>query len=96
MNELNVNFDALGEVSSVVGGKGEEFNELLSRIKTYNEELRNAWEGTDASKYTEAVARQAETMQKLGDAIIEISAFLKNVNTTFQEAQEDNRSKINY
>lgn len=96
MADLRVDFDSLNEVSGKVASKGEEFQELLSTIKNYNEELRSAWEGTDQVAYTDAVARQAEVMQKLVDAISEISSFLDNVNRVYQDAQEENRSAINY
>lgn len=96
MADLRVNFDSLNEVSGKVASKGEEFEELLTTIKNCNEELRSAWEGTDQVAYTDAVARQAEVMQKLVDAISEISSFLDNVNRVYQDAQEENRSAINY
>ena len=96
MADLRVDFDSLNEVSGKVASKGEEFQELLTTIKNYNEELRSAWEGTDQVAYTDAVARQAEVMQKLADAISEISLFLDNVNRVYQDAQEENRSAINY
>lgn len=96
MADLRVDFDALEEVSGKVSGKGEEFQDLLNTIKTFNEELRGAWEGTDQVAYTDAVTRQAEVMQKLADAIVEISSFLNNVNKVYQDAQEENRSAINY
>ncbi len=96
MADLRVNFDSLNEVSGKVASKGEEFEELLTTIKNCNEELRSAWEGTDQVAYTDAVARQAEVMQKLVDAISEISLFLDNVNRVYQDAQEENRSAINY
>lgn len=96
MADLRVDFDALNEVSSSVSNKGEEFQDLLNIIKNYNDELRSAWEGTDQVAYAEAVARQAEVMQKLADAITEISSFLKGVNKVYQDAQEENRSAINY
>ncbi len=96
MADLRVNFDSLNEVSGKVASKGEEFEELLTTIKNCNEELRSAWEGTDQVAYADAVARQAEVMQKLVDAISEISSFLNNVNRVYQDAQEENRSAINY
>ena len=96
MADLRVNFDSLNEVSGKVASKGEEFEELLTTIKNCNEELRSAWEGPDPVAYADAVARQAEVMQKLVDAISEISSFLNNVNRVYQDAQEENRSAINY
>ena len=96
MADLRVNFDSLNEVSGKVASKGEEFEELLTTIKNCNEELRSAWEGTDQVAYADAVARQAVVMQKLVDAISEISSFLNNVNRVYQDAQEENRSAINY
>lgn len=96
MADLRVDFDSLKEVSGKVASKGEEFQDLLNTIKTYNEELRGAWEGTDQVAYADAVAKQAEVMQRLVDAIVEISSFLDNVNRVYQDAQEENRSAINY
>lgn len=94
MAELNVNYDSLEEVSNTVRVKGEDFLSLLKTIENYNNELSTAWEGTDAISYTNAVARQAQEMKKLGDIIVEISAFLNKVSNKFQEAEEANRSGI--
>lgn len=95
MTDLRIDFDALEDVSRVLAEKGEEFQTLLNSIKNSNGQLEDEWYGTDATAYTTAVARQAEVMQKLADAIIEISAFLRRVNETYQAAQEDNTSAIN-
>lgn len=94
MAELNVNYDSLGEVSGNVKTAGEDFLGLLTTIQNYNNELSTAWQGTDATTYTDAVTRQAEEMKKLGDVIEKISGFLNKVNNKFQEAEEANRGGI--
>lgn len=95
MTDLRIDFDALEDVSRVLAEKGEEFQTLLNSIKNSNGQLEDEWYGTDATAYTTAVARQAEVMQKLSDAIVEIGKFLNDVNVAYQKAQEDNRSAIN-
>lgn len=95
MASLKVSFENLESVSSSVNAKGEEFGELLTRIKEQNHRLESAWMGTDATKYTEAVAKQAMQIQELENAIKEIGAFLQNVSAKYREAQEENRNAIN-
>ncbi len=95
MLDLRIDFDALADVSQKVATTGEEFQTLLNTIKSQNAQLNEAWAGSDAEAYSTAVARQAEVMQKLSDAIVEIGKFLNDVNVAYQKAQEDNKSAIN-
>ena len=94
MNDLKVNYSETVSVGNKVTTKGEEFAELLNKIKTANSELKSYWEGSDASKYTNAVAEQAETMQQLSETIDEIGAFLGKVGNAYREAMETNASGI--
>lgn len=91
---LKINFDELKSVSSVVGHKGEEMQELLTRINQINNELKSEWEGQDASKYSLAVEEQAKTVQKLINTINEISQFLSKASDTYRQVMEDNASGI--
>ena len=65
MNDLRVNYSETISVGNNVTTKGGEFAELLNKIKATNSELQTYWEGSDASKYSGAVAEQAQYMQQL-------------------------------
>lgn len=91
---LKVNFDELKSVSANVGHKGEEMQELLTRINQINSELKTEWEGQDASKYSAAVEEQAKTVQKLINTINEISRFLAKASDTYRQVMEDNANAI--
>ncbi len=94
MNDLRVNYSETISVGNNVTTKGGEFADLLAKIRNANSELQSHWEGQDASKYTGAVAEQAETMQKLAETIDEIGAFLVKVGNAYREAMETNASGI--
>lgn len=95
MNDLNINYGETISVGNQVTTKGEEFSELLNKIKTVNSELKTYWEGTDASKYTKAVEQQAAYMEQLAATVNEIGSFLVKVGNAYQEAMENNAAGIN-
>lgn len=95
MNSLQINYSETISVGNQVTSKGSEFEQLLNKIKTINTELQSYWEGSDSSKYTQAVGEQAQTMQQLADTINEIGGFLVKVGQAYQEACENNASAIN-
>lgn len=94
MNDLRINYSETISVGSNVVTKGGEFTDLLNKIKAANNELQTYWEGSDASKYTGAVAEQAQTMQNLAETINEIGEFLIKVGNAYREAMETNASGI--
>lgn len=93
--DLNIDYDETISVGQQVNAKTEKFKDLLSTINTTNENLKNAWEGTDATKYTDAVASQAKVMNELADTMNEIGNFLQKVGKAYKEAMEANASAIN-
>lgn len=95
MADLRINYSETISVGNQVTEKGGEFQELLNSVKATNSELKSYWEGSDASKYSNAVEQQAEYMQQLSDTIDEIGAFLVKVGQAYQEACENNASAIN-
>ena len=66
----------------------------MHKIKTVNSELQTYWQGSDASKYSTAVAQQAEQMQQLANTINEIGSFLVKVGNAYREVMENNQSAI--
>ena len=93
--DLNINFGELNSVGTQVGVKGGEFQDLLNKIKAANNELQSYWQGEDASKYSTAVAQQAEDVQQLVNKINEISETLIAIAKAYQEVVDDNASAIN-
>ena len=92
--DLKINYGETITVGNQIVNKGNEFQDLLNRIKNINAELQTYWEGQDASKYTTAVNEQAEQMQKLATTINEIGEFLGRVGRAYQEAAESNAGSI--
>ena len=94
MNDLRVNYSETISVGNNVTTKGGEFAELLNKIKATNSELQTYWEGSDASKYSGAVAEQAQYMQQLSETINEIGDFLDKTGNAYREAMESNSAAI--
>ncbi len=93
--DLRINYEETKSTGNQVTSKGEEFDSLLRQITNVNNELQSYWEGQDASKYSNAVAEQAQTMQQLAEKINEIGAFLVKVGEAYEQAANDNASAIN-
>ena len=92
--DLNINYSETISVGNSVLAKGAEFQDLLNQIKAVNTELQTYWEGSDASKYTNAVAEQAEVMNRLAETINEMGDFVVRVGNAYQEACENNANAI--
>lgn len=95
MDGLRINFAETITTGNQVSTKGSEFQDLLTKIKAVNDELKGYWEGTDASKYSSAVEQQAQVMQDLATTIDDIGTFLVQVGNAYQTASEDNANAIN-
>lgn len=92
--DLRVNYQETITTGNNVTSKGEEFNQLLTKVNTINNDLKTYWEGQDASKYSNAVAEQAQVMKQLQETIDEIGAFLVKAGNAYKEAMETNASGI--
>ncbi len=92
--DIKINYEETISVGNQVSEKGSEFQELLNRIKSVNSELQTYWQGSDASKYSNSVAQQAEYMQQLTNTINEIGSFLVKVGNAYREACENNANAI--
>lgn len=92
--DLKINYQETISVGNQVQSKGSEFQELLNKVRTVNSELQTYWQGSDASKYSNAVAEQTEYMQQLSNTINEIGEFLVRVGQAYQEASENNANAI--
>lgn len=96
MNGLKINYEETIQLGRKVGWKAEEFNTLLTKIEGINTELKEAWAGSDASKYSDEVLKQAQQMRKLATTVNEISVFLNKVGNAYKEVAESNAGAIQH
>ena len=92
---LNVNYSELSNVTSSIRAEASKFYDCLKSIETNNNRLIQSWVGSDASKYSSAVALQSSEMFKLQSAMSDIASFLEMVQNVYAETQEINKSGIN-
>ncbi len=92
MADLTVSYTELRALGNNVQAKGEEFGSLLAKIAENNNALKTAWEGTDASKYSNTVEEQSQVMNKLKNTIVEIGAYLVKAADLYEAANEANRN----
>ena len=83
--DLSINFEETISIGNQVIAKAGEFQTLLNNIKAANQQLQASWQGQDASKYSEKVAEQAVTIQKLIETINEIGEYVVSVGKAYQE-----------
>lgn len=92
--DLRINYEEVTKVGKQITLKGEEFRSLLTRVRNVNSNLTNAWQGSDATKYTTAVEEQSMYMEKLANAIDEIGGFMVKVGNVYREVNEQNANSI--
>lgn len=95
MADLKINYQEAKNLGNNVSSKAEEFGSLLAKINTANDELKNYWQGSDASKYSDKVAEEAQVMSKLNTTLADIGTFLVNVGNAYEKVSQDNQSAIN-
>lgn len=94
MGNLKINYALTVSTGRELLAKGAEFDSVLRKIKSINNELQGAWQGSDAAKYTEKINAESVDMQKLSEAISEIGNFLVKVGNAYEQAMQANRSAI--
>ena len=91
---LNINYQETRNTGTSVLNQAGEFKTLLENIKAINNELKDYWQGADATKYSGAVDEQAQYMQKLADTVEEIGGFLIKVGDAYEQAMQQNSDAI--
>ncbi len=91
--DLNINFQETRTLANNIKNQAEEFNSKLSKVNEINEDLKSAWEGTDAASYSNEVANQAKIMKDLYNTISSISNFLTSVANAYEEVSRNNTIK---
>lgn len=92
--DLSIDYNQTRQLGNNILEKGNEFSEVLSKIISENDNLENSWKGSDAEKYTNAVAAEIENMKILNKAINEMGEFLINAANAYERVNEANQSGI--
>lgn len=92
--DLSIDYNQTRQLGNNILEKGNEFSEVLSKIISENDNLKNSWKGGDAEKYTNAVAAEIENMKILNKAINEMGEFLINAANAYERVNEANQSGI--
>ena len=92
--DLSIDYNQTRQLGNNILEKGNEFSEVLSKIISENDNLKNYWKGSDAEKYTNAVAAEIENMKILNKAINEMGEFLINAANAYERVNEANQSGI--
>ena len=92
--DLSIDYNQTRQLGNNILEKGNEFSEVLSKIISENDNLKNSWKGSDAEKYTNAVAAEIENIKILNKAINEMGEFLINAANAYERVNEANQSGI--
>ena len=54
--DLSIDYNQTRQLGNSILEKANDFSEVLNKITSENDNLKNSWKGSDADKYTGAVA----------------------------------------
>lgn len=94
MADLRIDYAQTRTLGNNVTTKGEEFQSLLTKVKSANDSLKSYWEGSDSVKYANEVEAQAKTMDQLATTINEIGSFLIRVGDAYEKVSQENQANI--
>ncbi|MBR3117102.1 MAG: WXG100 family type VII secretion target [Bacilli bacterium] len=93
--DLSIDYMKTRQLGNEILAKGNEFSDVLNKITSENDNLKNFWQGSDAEKYTGAVSKEIESMKVLQKAINEMGQFLIDAANAYERVNETNQSGIN-
>ena len=92
--DLSIDYNQTRQIGNSILEKGNEFSEVLNKIASENDNLKNSWKGSDAEKYISAVATEIENMKVLNKTINEMGEFLISAANAYQSVNETNQNGI--
>ena len=92
--DLSIDYGKTRSLGESIVEKGKDFNEILNKVNSENDNLRNYWKGADAEKYTGAVAVDIQNMRVLYQAINEMGEFLIQAANAYEQVNEANQEGI--
>lgn len=93
--DLSIDYAKTRQLGNEILAKGNDFSDVLNKITSENDDLKNYWTGSDAEKYTGAVSKEIESMKVLHRAINEMGQFLIDAANAYEKVNETNQSGIN-
>ncbi len=92
--DLSIDYNQTRQLGNSILEKANDFSEILNKITSENDNLKNSWKGSDADKYTGAVAAEIENMKVLNKTINEMGEFLISAASAYQRVNETNQDGI--
>ncbi len=92
--DLSIDYGKTRALGENIVEKGKDFVEILNKVNSENDNLRNYWKGADAEKYTGAVAVEIQNMRVLSQAINEMGEFLIQAANAYEQVNEANQEGI--
>jgi WXG100 family type VII secretion target len=92
--DLSIDYGKTRQLGENIVEKGKDFVEILNKVNSENDNLRNYWKGADAEKYTGAVAVEIQNMRVLSQAINEMGEFLIQAANAYEQVNEANQEGI--
>lgn len=92
---LSINYDELEMVAKNLITKAGDFESLVKNIQNINSQISECWQGSDATKYLNAVSTQITYMYQLSTAISEIGNYLNRVSESYKSVAVNNSNSIN-
>lgn len=90
MNGLNINYDEIITLGNQIFNKGDEFNEVISKIESVINELSISWQGADAFKVLNELSEECKEMKNYALCINEIGLLLQRVANRYQSISYGN------
>lgn len=92
--DLSIDYAQTRQLGNNILEKGNEFSEVLQKITTENDNLKNSWTGADAEKYLSAVSAEIDNMKVLNKAINDMGEFLVSAANAYEKVNETNQDGI--
>lgn len=87
---LRIDYEKARSVGNAITSYADDFKTLLQGINSINDNLKQHWQGDDATKYTSEMAEQAQVMEKLHKSIEDSGKYLVSVGNAYEQAKNDN------
>lgn len=93
--DLSIDYAKTRALGNSIIEKGNDFTSILNKINTENDNLKNYWQGQDASKYIDAVSAEIENIRSLSRTIEEMGQYLIDAANAYEKVNESNMDGLN-
>ena len=93
--DLSIDYAKTRALGNSIIEKGNDFSDILNKVNTENDNLKNYWQGTDASKYIDAVSGEIDSIRSLSKIIEEMGQYLIDAANAYEKVNESNQGGLN-